>query len=164
MPVDYNKTVSTLGFDPFSLPHNLPPSDPRIQKMMQNFIVLGFEAEFGVPENVSDGRLPDPISFDQSGSVVTYNMLSKEFKVFELQVGFVTRFVATSQSAFLAESTQNKPWVFRFSVELELRTDVATNKFHLLQKETKGRIKNLGENAVSIDQLFHNLNVARLQN
>ncbi len=164
IPVDYHETVQKLSFDPFTLPNNLPQHDPRIQKMLQNFIVLGFEAEFGIPPGVPDHRLPKPISFDQSGSVVTYNMINKEFKVFELQVGFVTRFVSTTQSEYLAENENNLPWTFRFSVDLDLRTDSATNKFHLLPKQTQDRIKNLGPNAFSIDQLFLNLNAAKLQN
>ena len=165
VPVDFESTKDKLGFDPFTIPDGTLSTDSRVAALITNRISLGFMAEFGNPD-VNPSRLPDPIVFDRSGSEVTYNMVMKEFKAFELRGGVFgpVKLKMISQTAFLAKDPSHDPWHFQFTVDLDMRTDSVRNQFHLLPKKTQDLVKNLGVDIFSIQQLFLNLNTAHLQN
>lgn len=167
IPKDFDQAKAFLGFDPFTIPDGTTLPDERISKMAANGYLYGFMAEFGNPD-IDQSRIPDPITFDRSGSDVTYNMVMREFKAFEISRGaglFAPVGInIISQSDFLAQDPTNKPWQFQFAVDLDLRTDSVTNQFHLLPPRTQQLVKNLGVNIFSIQQLFLNLNTAQLQN
>lgn len=165
VPIDYETAKGKLGFDPFTIPDGTLSTDSRVKALIDNRISLGFMAEFGNPA-VSASRLPEPLTFDRSGSEVTYNMVMKEFKAFELAGGVFgpVQLKMISQTAFLAKDPANEPWYFKFSVDLDMRNDSARNQFHLLPPTTQQLVKNLGVDIFSIQQLFLNLNTAQLQN
>lgn len=167
VPADLTEILEQLGFDPFTVPRGLEDDDERITKMARAGVILGFSAEFGLPD-VDLSRIPDPIYFDQSGSVVTYNMITKQFQAFQVARGDglydPIGIQVVSQSEYLDEDPEHLPWTFKFSVDLDLRTDSCTGKFHLLPQRTQDLVKNLGPDMFSIQQLFLDLNAAKLQN
>lgn len=155
--VDFDKLKTELGFDPFTIPDKTDPKDPRIAKLMDKKFMFAFQVEIGLPDFPLD-KIPPVIQFNKEGTYVTYNMVCKTFKILVLEPGGYTGAKWTS----LSQDKAQAPWVFSFTVDLDLRTDNINNYFHNLPIETQNDIKNLGQDMFSIQQLFLDLNAAGL--
>lgn len=156
---DFTKLVQTLGFDPFTIPNNTPSDDPRIKALMDQKFMFAFEIEIGIP-NFPVSQIPPVIQFNQEGSYVTYNMVCKTFKVISLEPGLYNQTTWVN----LSQDDASSPWVFGFTIDLDLRGDNINNHFHNLPPDLQQQIKNLGEDMFSVQQLFLDLNAAGLSN
>lgn len=159
VPTDFDKMVKTIGFDPFSIPDGTPTSDPRIKRLLDYKFMFAFKTNLGIPD-FPVGKIPPVIQFNKEGSYVTYNMVCKTFEiiVIEPEVYGDTKWLNLSQEK------SGTPWIFSFTIDLDLQNDNINNHFSKLPPETQRAVKNLGEDAFSVQQLFLDLNAAGLSN
>lgn len=159
VPTDFDKMVKTIGFDPFTVPAGTPTTDPRIKKLLDYKFMFAFKTNLGIPDLPLD-KIPPVIQFNKEGSYVTYNMVCKVFDiiVIEPEVYGDTKWLNLSQE------NGRTPWIFSFTIDLDLQNDNINNHFSKLPPETQRAIKNLGEDAFSVQQLFLDLNAAGLSN
>lgn len=157
--VDFTTLVSELGFDPFTVPNDTPTTDPRVVALQEQKFMYAFKTQIGIPDFPLED-IPPVISFDQEGSYVTYNMVCKTFQIIEMEPALY----GSVEWLNLNQADQDKPWVFSFTVDLDLRNDNINNHFHDLPITTQNEIKNLGEDMFSVQQLFLDLNQAGLTN
>jgi hypothetical protein len=155
--ISFEQLKKDLGFDPFAIPNNTAYTDSRIQKLLNHQFMYAFQAEIGVPA-FPLSEIPPIIEFNKEGAYVTYNMVCKSFKIIIIQPELygAAKWINLSQNDF------KKPWVFKFTVDLDLRKDDINNHFHELPPDTQALIKNLGEDMFSVQQLFLDLNAASL--
>ncbi len=157
--IDFKELEKEVGFDPFSIPNGTPTDDPRIKALLDKKFMFAFQVEIGIPDfPLKD--IPPVISFDQEGSYVTYNMVCKTFKVIVIEPALYGQ----TEWLNLSQEEQDKPWVFGFTIDLDLRSDNINNHFHDLPPVTQKEVKNLGEDMFSVQQLFLDLNTAGLSN
>ncbi len=154
---DYTTLKSKLGFDPFSIPNDTPASDARIEALKNEMFMFAFKIEIGLPDFPLE-KIPPLVVMDKEGSTVTYNMVCKTFKIIDLQASLY----GSSKWINLDQSDCDAPWQIQFNVDLNLVSDSVTNKYHLLPPEIQKEIKNLGENLFSVQQLYFDLNAAKL--
>jgi hypothetical protein len=157
IPTDFAALKSAVGFDPFTIPDGTDTTDPRIVKLMRQKFMFAFQIEIGLPDFPLN-LIPPVVEFNKEGSYVTYNMVCKTFKVIVLQPGLY----GSTTWINISQENSPKPWVIKYTVDLDLRTDSLTNHFHNLPVKTQQEIKNLGEEMFSIQQLFLDLNTAGL--
>lgn len=155
-PVDYEQLKKDLGFDPFTVPNGTAESDDKIKKMDSKQFMFGFQVELGLPANVAPRNLQPIVQFKKEGSKVTYNLMCKRFRVIDNSGRFNTKWKNLSQD------DSNKPWIFSFEVDLDLRSDKLDNHFSKLPIETQRQIPTSDRNMFSIQQLYLNLNRAGL--
>lgn len=156
---DFEALKAALGFDPFTIPHDTPSSDPRIQALIAQKFMFAFEIQIGLPDFPLD-KIPPIIELNQEGSNVTYNMVCKTFRIINLQPSLY----GASKWISLDQDNDDAPWVVQFNVNLNLIKDSVTNKFHLLPPDVQKQIKNLGQEMFSVQQLYFDLNTAALSN
>ena len=156
-PTNFEELKIRLGFDPFSVPSDTPMTDPRMVKLLNEKFMFAFFAELGLPDFPLE-KIPPTIAFNKEGSYVTYNMVAKSFKIAVVQPSLY----GSATWINLSQETAPEPWVFSFTVDLDLRTDNINNHFHDLPIETQNEIKNLGIDMFSVQQLFLDLNAAGL--
>ncbi|MDH5826428.1 hypothetical protein [Sphingobacterium faecium] len=156
-PTNYDDLVTRLQFDPFTVPDNTPMDDPRMLKLQAEKFMFAFYVELGIPDFPLD-KIPPTIAFNKEGSYVTYNMVAKKFKMIVIQPALYGQATWIN----LTQDTSPEPWVFSFTVNLDLQTDNINNYFHDLPIETQEEIKNLGIDMFSVQQLFLDLNAAGL--
>ncbi len=157
VPVDFDKLKKNLGFDPFTIPDGTPFSDSKIKKLVGQKFTFAFKTEIGIP-NFKPGLIPDPVVFDKEGAYVKYNMVCKVFKIIVLQPSLY----GNAKWINLSQANDKVPWVFGFTVDLDLQSDNINNHFHKLPPKTQKIIKDLGQNMFSVQQLFLDLNTAGL--
>lgn len=156
---DWDAFVSSLGFDPFTLPNNTKESDPKMAALMKEYFAFAFKAKIGLPAFPLD-KIPPVITFDKEGSYVTYNMVNEVFQV----IGVESPPYGERYWLNASQSDSDEVWDFQFTVDLDLRDDDLSNHFNNLPLATQQAIKNLGENMFSVQQLFLDLNTAALSN
>lgn len=156
-PTNYEELKTRLGFDPFIVPANTPMADPRMVKLQEQKFMFAFYTELGLPDFPLE-KIPSVIVFNKEGSYVTYNMVTKAFKIIVMQPGLY----GPATWVNLSQEDAEEPWVFSFTIDLDLRTDNINNHFHNLPLETQNEIKNLGKDMFSVQQLFLDLNAAGL--
>lgn len=156
-PTNYEELKARIGFDPFTIPANTPVADPRMVKLMEQKFMFAFYTELGLPDFPLE-KIPPIIVFNKEGSYVTYNMVAKTFKIIVVQPGLY----GPATWINLSQDDSTEPWVFSFTIDLDLRTDNINNHFHNLPPETQNEIKNLGIDMFSVQQLFLDLNAAGL--
>lgn len=156
---DYNQLVADIGFDPFTIPNNTPITDDRIQKLMNKKFMFAFQVQIGIPDFPLE-QIPPVIQFNKEGSYVTYNMVCQTFKIIVIDPGLYNQATWIN----LSQDTASAPWVFSFTIDLDLQSDNINNHFSKLPPDLQQQIKNLGENMFSIQQLFLDLNAAGLSN
>ncbi|UXD68001.1 hypothetical protein MUK51_12285 [Sphingobacterium faecium] len=154
---NYDELVAKLGFDPFTIPENTPMTDPHLVKLLEERFMFAFYTELGLPDFPLE-KIPPIIEFNKEGSYVTYNMVAKTFKIVVIQPGLY----GPATWINLNQQDATDPWVFSFTIDLDLRTDNINNHFSNLPKETQKEIKNLGIDMFSVQQLFLDLNAASL--
>ncbi|MFA0963553.1 hypothetical protein AB9P05_17245 [Roseivirga sp. BDSF3-8] len=156
-PIGFDKLQETVGFDPFDIPNGTATTDERIQKLMEQKFMFAFQVEVGLPDfPLSD--IPPVISFNKEGSYVTYNMVCGTFKIIALQAGLYNQ----STWLNLDQDEGDKPWVFSFTVDLNLDKDDINSHFHNLPVSTQQKIQSMGKDMFSIRQLYLDLNTAGL--
>ncbi len=157
MKKDFNELKKDLGFDPFTIPNGADLQDPKVKKLLEEKFTFAFKAEIGLPDFPLD-LIPDTVVFNKEGSYVTYNMVCKVFQVINLEASLYgdATFINLSQ----AEATE--PWRFQFTVDLDIQSDNVNNHFHKLPEAAQKKIKELGEDMFSIQQLLLDLNSAGL--
>ncbi|MEL6134916.1 MAG: hypothetical protein AAFR59_16270, partial [Bacteroidota bacterium] len=165
---DYDQMVSTLGFDPFDVESgtaNTNDPDDQITKLLDQKFMFGFQATMGLPTPPTYplSSIPDVLEMKNSGSIVTYNMFCKEFKIMQLAQsgsGYGENWVLTN----LSQADQGKPWVTSFYVDLDLRENNDQNAFSSLPKDVQKAVKNLNPDSIfSIQQLYLDLNTRRME-
>lgn len=159
-PIDFDQLKREMGFDPFSIPNNTSTDDPRIKKLQEQKFMFAFQIEIGIPTHFPLSAIPPVISFNKEGAYVTYNMVCKTFKIIAIEPALY------GQTSWLnlSQDDSDIPWVFSYTVDLNLQSDNINNHFHKLPPATQKQIKNLGENMFSVQQLFLDLNTAGLTN
>lgn len=156
---DWDSFVSSLGFDPFTLPNNTKESHPKMKALMEEYFSFAFKAQIGLPDFPLD-KIPAVIKFDKEGSYVTYNMVNEVFQV----IGVESPPYGERYWLNASQSDGDEVWDFQFTVDLDLRDDDISNHFHNLPTNTQQAIKKFGENMFSVQQLFLDLNTAALSN
>lgn len=154
---DFQKLKSELGFDPFDLKNGTGTDDPKVSKLKEKMFMFAFEVEMGIPDFEAEA-IPNIIEFDKEGSYVTYNMFFRKFRIISINQPVYGK----GRWVNLNQESERRPWVFKFLVDLDLRTENIHNHMHKLPEETQKEIKNLGENMFSMEQLFLDLNNAGL--
>ena len=156
---DFERLKEEMGFDPFSIPDQTAVTDQRIAKLLEKKFMFAFQIEIGLPDFPLD-KIPPVIELNKEGSNVTYNMVCKTFKIIAIEAPLY----GTPAWRVYDQDKYPEPWVFQFSIDLDLRKDNITNHFHDLPEETQQMITAMGENMFSVQQLFLDLNAAGLKN
>ncbi len=155
----FDDLKAAVGFDPFTIPNRTDTSDPRIQKLQGQKFTFAFKAELGLPDFPLATLKETPvIKFNKEGAYVTYNMLSKDFQI----ISYTPGGYGGGEWVNRSQADSDDPWVFSFQVDLDLREDDIKNHFHNLPPDAQLKIKNLGEDMFSVQQLFLDLNSAGL--
>ncbi|EAZ82738.1 hypothetical protein [Algoriphagus machipongonensis] len=159
--IDYQTLIKQAnGTDPFSVPNKSDPSSTELQNLAKAFFYYGFKAKIGLPNGyapLSPGgpSLPNIVTLGANTATVSYNLLSSEFTVVEAQYGprGIIGWLNESQPA-------GKAWVFSSKVDLRLG---ATSEYSKLPPSVQAKIKNIGGNAFSVQQLLFDLDNAALE-
>ncbi|WP_276133779.1 hypothetical protein [Polluticoccus soli] len=154
---DFEQLKKDVGFDPFTIPDKTATTDQRIAKLLDKKFMFAFQIEIGMPDFPAE-KIPPVIQFNKEGSYVTYNMVCKTFKIIVIEPGLY----GPASWINLSQDTADAPWVFSFTIDLDLRNDNINNHFSTLPPETQREIKNLGQDMFSVQQLFLDLNAAGL--
>lgn len=153
-----SQIVAAIGGDPFSIPNDAGSSNPMLQKLYNDCkFVFGFRAKMGLPSGILPANLPDIVVLNKGNSMVSYELYCAEFSVLTLEDNF-----GDLQFQNL-EQTAADPWIFSFTVNLDMRTG-DQNAFNNLPPAVQNRIKNLNpDSAFSVQQLLLDLTSAGLQ-
>lgn len=153
---DYEKIKAQINFDPFEIPDR-DNSNFHVQDLYKlSKFKFGFKATMGIKE-LPPSQIPDIVILDQGYPNVSYQLFCSKFTILVLdeEYGDVT-WRNLSQDP-------KQPWIFRFTVNLDLRTGDDTT-FSQLPQSVQDRVKNLNPNsAFSVQQLYLDLNTAGLQ-
>ena len=168
---DFDAYKEKLGFDPFDVPTpgDDEELDPRVQTLEDNFFLFAFKATMGLPSpptgtppnDAQDymDNLPDIVVLGTSNSSVTYNLYCKEFQILDLELG---GYGDVSWSNISQPTYPDNPWVFSFSVDLDLYNN--DSAFNTLNTQTQNDVKNLCPDSMfSVQQLYLDLNTAGLE-
>lgn len=160
VPLPYDELVKKAnGSDPFAVPAN---ADPTTNSDLKNLVgarfMMGFRAQIGLPPGLAPTAIPDIVKLGADTSAVTFNLLCSQFTVVELEPG----------SGYAPPSWLNvsqdpgSPWIFQSKVDLRLST-TDQSAYASLPKDVQDRIRNLGGEAFSVQQLLFDLDNAALE-
>jgi hypothetical protein len=156
VPLDYQQVVNAIGgTDPFAIPDKADP-DPKVKALDDLGFAFAFRASMGVSDSLPVGSIPDIITLDRGNSFVTYQLFCAKFEILVLD--------ELHHKLFWTNISQPdaSPWIFKFNVDLDLRTD--NDYFGKLPVSVQNRVKNLNpDSAFSVQQLYLDLNTAGLQ-
>ncbi|MFD0861680.1 hypothetical protein ACFQ1M_05645 [Sungkyunkwania multivorans] len=145
-----------IGGDPFSIPDGAPSDNALLQKLYQMKFGFAFRASIGLPTEFPLDKIPNVIVLDKGNSLVTYNLVCKNFEVLNLTNNF-----GDITWSNISQSSQSEPWVFSFNVNLDLRS--SDSAFAYLPKSVQDKVKNLSPGSMfSVQQLYLDLNTAGL--
>ncbi len=151
----FEEIKEELGMNPFDIPDG--SNNEYVQKLYQMKFGFAFRAQMGLPTNFPLSDLPDIIELNKGNSMVTYNMVCREFQILNLANVF-----GDITWTNLSQSAQPKPWVFTFLVDLDLRS--SDSAFAYLPPEVQQEVKNLCPDSMfSVQQLYLDLNTAGLE-
>lgn len=161
--IDYNELIQRAkGTDPFNVPKGTATSDQAIQNLSSAFFMYAFKAKIGLPQGYAPltpngPELPDIVELGSSASAISFNLMCSEFDI--VQASYGPRGII----GWLNESQQpGGAWTFKSQVDLRMgRYD--DSKYNSLPVAVQNRIKNLGTEAFSIQQLFFDLDNAALE-
>ena len=163
---DYDEFYKKVQVDPFAIPDGTDLSDERITKLKEHFFAFGFMVKAGSPMEFPVEDLPDYLELNQGDSKVAYNAYYKEFAVVALRIGGYSggswQHVSQSDTDDSGNLKYKKPWTFSYIVDLDLHNN--DSAFSKLPPEQQNEVKNLNpDTAFSVQQLYLDLNTARLQ-
>ena len=144
------------GSDPFKIPASADPATNQdLKNLYEARFMVGFKARIGIPPGYRPAEVPDYVVLGADTSAVTYNLMCSEF--------IVTQFVPASGYSpaqwLNVSQPPGKAWIFTSKVDLRLQSGA----FDQLSPDVQSKIKNLGSNAFSIQQLLFDLDNAGLQ-
>lgn len=156
-PIDYETLKKELGADPFDIPDGETQENTLVQKLDDLGFVFAFRATMGLPLEFDLDEIPSVITLDKGNSMVTYKLVCKEFEI--LNLNYRRRRLNWSN---IRQSEQEKPWVFTFNVNLDLRS--SDSAFSQLPTTVQQKVKNLNPDTMfSVQQLYLDLNTAGLE-
>lgn len=149
---DYDDIKKVCNVDPFIV----QPSDARLPKLDEYGFQFAFKAKIGIPIDIDPTKVPTIVTLDQGRDSVTYQLFFAEFTIVELQEKHKSiHWKNLSQRA-------NKPWIFKFNVNIARRTD--DKIFDTLPPAAQARLKNINpDTAFSVQALYLDLNNPRQQ-
>lgn len=149
----------TGGVDPFSIPPGVDVRvDPRFQRLQEARFMTGFRARIGLPQGLEPLKIPDVVVLGTDTSAVTYNLMCEQFSVVQYVPGG-----GYAPATWRHDQQQpGAPWIFTSKVDLRL-SKVEESQYGTLPPDVREALKNLGEEAFSVQQLLLDLNTARLQ-
>ena len=155
IPLDYSQVLNaTGGTDPFTIPDK--STDPKMKALDDLDFAFAFKATFGLAPGVAPTAIPDIITLNRGNSFVTYQLFCATFDILVL--------LEAHHKVFWTNISQpdDNPWIFRFNVNLDLRTN--NDYFGKLPPSVQNKVKNLNpDSAFSVQQLYLDLNTAGLQ-
>ncbi|MGC9196907.1 MAG: hypothetical protein ACP5IL_15845, partial [Syntrophobacteraceae bacterium] len=155
--VDYAKFIKNAGVDPFTVADGTQKGDKSLQVLEEAYFYYAFKAKIGLPSGYTSQAMPKVVELGTNTASVTYRLMCSEFIVVEATYGpkGITGWLNKSQP-------DGNAWIFASKVDLRLTEDLGT-AYHDLPADVKERIKNLGPEAFSIQQLLFDLDNAALQ-
>ncbi|BDT90369.1 MULTISPECIES: hypothetical protein [Nocardia] len=158
--IDYAKLKQQSGVDPFAIPANVDAAnDTDIKKLISARFMFGFQAQLGLPPMSSPQKIPDIVDLGGDTATVGFNLLCAEFAIVNL----------TPPGGYNTDATWDRfdqqkdaPWIFSTKVDLRLST-VDQSAYSKLPPDVQQQIKNLGDNAFSVQQLLYDLDNAALE-
>lgn len=160
VPLPYDELVKKAnGSDPFAVPANADPtSNSDLKNLVGARFMMGFRAQIGLPPGLAPTAIPDIVKLGADTSAVTFNLLCSQFTVVELEPGS-----GYAPPSWLNVSQDSgSPWIFQSKVDLRLST-TDQSAYASLPKDVQDRIRNLGGEAFSVQQLLFDLDNAALQ-
>lgn len=154
---DYEVLKKELGADPFDIPNGETQENNLVQKLDDLGFAFAFRATMGLPLEFDLDEIPNIITLDKGSTMVTYKLVCKEFEI--LNLNYRRRKLSWSN---IQQSEQDKPWVFTFNVNLDLRS--SDSAFNKLPPAVQQKVKNLNPDTMfSVQQLYLDLNTAGLE-
>lgn len=152
--IDYDALVAAAhGSDPFKVPAGADPSSNKdLMNLRGARFKGGFRARLGLPPGYHPNQIPDLVVLGSDTAAVTFNMLCSEFDIVEYQPGGGYNppiWTRLSQPAGAA-------WIFQSKVDLRL-SELDQSAFNTLPPEAQAKIKELGPDAFSVQQLLFDL-------
>ena len=161
VPGDYDALVKAAGTDLFDIPNSSDQSADEkaaAEKAYDANLSFAFRAKIGLPDFDLD-MIPDIVVFDQGSAKVTYNLCFYEFEIINIE----THRRGWSWSHML-QSDQDKPWIFQFTVNIDMSSNDSESAFNALPKSVKHTLKNLSPKSMfSVQQLYLDLNTVGLE-
>ncbi len=157
--IDYEELkTKAKGTDPFAIPANADPNGKDIKNLESARFMSGFKARIGIPENASPADIPNIITLPDKTGNVTFNLMCSQFQIVNLKVsgGY-----STKTSWVNISQPDDKPWLFQSLVDLNLST-VDKSHYESLPSDVQKKIKSIGAEAFSIQQLLFDLDNAAL--
>lgn len=160
VPIAYDQLIKqTDGADPFSVPDDADPTtNEDLKRLLAARFMMGFKAQIGLPPGVPAARVPDLVELGSDTSAVTFNLLCSQFQVVELDPGGGY----SSPSWMNLSQPAGDPWTFTSKVDLRLST-TDQSAYSKLPPDVQEKIKNLGSEAFSVQQLLFDLDNAALE-
>lgn len=161
VPIAYPTLVAEAnGTDPFTIPPDVSPKDPRLANLAAVNFVGGVKARLGLPD-MPLADLPPIVTFGAgAGAPVRFNLLCAEFQVVGIEyIGLNTmKWFSTSQP-----SGPGAPWFFSANVSLNITTvDPSSSVPPAVQKRII-ELQHAAPNAFTIQKLFLDLDTAILE-
>jgi len=158
VPGDYDRLSKIAGMDLFSIPTTNQTADQKAaaDQAYDNYFSFAFKATMGLPD-FSLESIPNVIILDKGSVIVTYNLFFKDFRILNAEPQ--RRGYSWTN---LSQADAPAPWVFQFSVKLDLNS--SDSAFIHLPETVQRKVKNLNpHSAFSVQQLYLDLNTAGLE-
>ncbi len=152
---NFDEIVAEVGMNPFDIPDG--SDNEFVQKLYEMKFGFAFRATMGLPTEFPLSDLPDIVELNKGNSMVTYNLVCREFQILNLANNF-----GDITWTNISQAQQPQPWVFTFLVDLDLRS--SDSAFAYLPEDVKQAVKNLCPDSMfSVQQLYLDLNTAGLE-
>lgn len=167
VPMPYDKVLEIAGLNPFDIPQDKEKQSPEqqaaLKRLYDNDFAFGFKAKIGLPEGFPLDSIPSIVVFDRGDKMVTYNQFFNNFSLINLEDFRGRAYIWQNLTQMYDPVDSPEPWVFKYSVNLDLNADDTGSVFGNLPKSVQDRVKNLNpDSAFSVEQLYLDLNTAGL--
>jgi hypothetical protein len=144
------------GMDIFDIPNSADQTADEkaaAQKVFDANFSFGFKARLGLPD-FPLSKIPDVVVLDQGSIQVTYNLFFASFVILDVSIhrgGY--------SWVRLDQADQAGPWVFQFTVKLDMSIDETGGTFDKLPPKVQVKLRNLNPDSLfSVQQLYLDLN------
>jgi len=161
VPIDYQTLVTEAkGADPFTIPPDADPKDPRLVNLAALGFVGAVKARLGLPD-MPLADLPPIVTFGAgAGAPVRFNLLCAEFQIVGIEYIGPTHMKWTNTSQ---PSGSGTPWYFSANVSLDITTIDPNSRVPPAVQQRIIDLQHAAPNAFTIQKLFLDLDTAILE-
>ncbi len=158
--IDYAQLKqSAHGSDPFAVPADADPAKSQdLKNLFEARFMVGFKAKIGLPPGYAPTAIPDVVGLGADASSVSYTLMCSEFVIVHLQPGSG---YDPTPSWMKVSQPPGKAWLFTSKVDIRLAP--YGDAYSKLPPSVQAAIKDLGDEAFSVQQLLFDLDTAALQ-